>query len=301
MHGTFNKSARAVAQEPQPKNYSDETPKQQADHREIEQRYRKQNRKPVLFARLRKCELERFFADRWGDTLPDDDAGRADLRLMADHLAQLGDGYIRQWTDARAPWLSDDQADALIAEVGPGTHWKADALARELRLDDATRTRLKIRTIGAIDRTKAQRAKRSKKQKAMAVADRRAKAGAVPRAMSEARLKPWLALGISESTYRRNKRRDSNSSPILLYSQGTKRCQGSPTVDAAHDPALDTAIAAPMIDPAQDAGRLGPPAWQRLGVVPILARFERSKASMPWVRQLADRVQRAQGARLQHA
>src|SRR5450631_2635073 len=177
MHGTLSKSARAAAQEPAPKNYSDETPKQQADHREIEQRYRKQNRKPVLFARLRKCELERLFADRWGDTLPDDDAGRADLRLMADHLAQLGDGYIRQWADAQAPWLSDDQADTLIDEVGSGKHWKADALARELGLDDATRTRLRIRTIGAVDCTKAQRAKRSKKQKAMAVAERRAKAG----------------------------------------------------------------------------------------------------------------------------
>jgi len=301
MHGTLSKRAYAVAQEPAPKNYSDETPKQQADHREIEQRYRKQNRKPVPFARLRKCELERLFADRWGDKLPDDDAGRDDLRLMVDHLAQLGEDHIRRSADAWAPWLSGDETDALIAKAGSGKHWKADALARELRLDDATRTRLKIRTIGAIDRTRAQRAKRSKKQKAMAIAERRARAGAVPRAMSEARLKPWLALGISESTYRRKKRRDSNSSPILFYSQGTKRCQGSPTPDAAHDPALDAAIAAPMIDPAQDAGRLSPPAWQRLGVVPILARFERSKASMPWVRQLADTVQRAQGARLHAA
>jgi hypothetical protein len=276
MHGTLSKRAYAVAQEPAPKNYRDETPKQQADHREIEQRYRKQNRKhgPVPFAKLRKSELERLFADRWGDVRPDD---ADDLRLMADHLA-------------------------LIDEVDrPGTYWKADALARELRLDDATRTRLKIRTIGAIDCTKAQRAKRCRERRAAAEAARRAKAGAVPRALSEARLKPWLTLGISESTYRRKKRRDSNSCPILLYSQGTKRCQGSPTPDAAHDPALDAAIAAPMIDPAQDAGRLSPPAWQRLGVVPILARFERSKASMPWVRQLADTVQRAQGARLHAA
>jgi hypothetical protein len=276
MHGTLNKRARTNAQEPAPKNYSHETPKQQADHREIEQRYRKQNRKhgPVPFAKLRKSELERLFADRWGDVRPDD---ADDLRLMADHLA-------------------------LIDEVDrPGTYWKADALARELGLDDATRTRLKIRTIGAIDCTKAQRAKRSREHEAAAARARRAKAGAVPRALSEARLKPWLALGISESTYRRKKRRDSNSSGILFYSQPTKRCQGNPTVDAAHDPAIDTAIAAPMIDPAQDAGRLSPPAWQRLGVIPILARFERSKASMPWVRQLADTVQRAQGARLHAA
>lgn len=57
------------------------------------------------------------------------------------------------------PTIPPAELDALIARVG--RRWKADALARELCLDDATRARLKIKTIGAIDCSKAQRLERS--------------------------------------------------------------------------------------------------------------------------------------------
>ena len=219
------------------KTYANETPEQQAKHKEIALRVRRQKGpfpKRALFPNLRKSELERLFVERWGNALPDDDAGRADLRLMVDHLAQLSVHHITGWVSTWASWLSDDELDDLIAVVGPGKHWTAIALGKELNLDDAMRTRLKIRTIGAVDCTKAKRARRCKKQEAAAARARRAKAGAAPHALSEAHLKPWLALDVSESTYRRKKRQadsvDSDSSGILLESQCvTNRCHGGPS------------------------------------------------------------------------
>jgi hypothetical protein len=217
------------------KSYADETREQRARHLEIrleQQRRRRRTRRSPKFPNLRKRELETIFAERYGGQLPDDDAGRGDLRLMGDHLAQLSTHHVVAWACAWAPWADDDEIDILIELVGPGKHWKADALGKELNLDDAMRTRLKIRTIGAVDRTKAQRMKRCRKRKAATEAARRAEAGAVPRTMSAARLKPWEALGISRRTYYRNWARGTdgtNSCPILLESQlGTKQCHGGP-------------------------------------------------------------------------
>jgi len=214
--------------------FAGETPAQRWDHREIAWRYGQDKRRDAKFLNFRKCELERLFSMRYGMwQLPDDDAGRGDLCLMADHLAQLGEDHVRRWACIWAPWAGDSELDDLIEQVGPGRRWKAQALANELGLDNATRTRLRIRTIGAVDRTKAQRGEDYKIRKAAAEATRRAKAGAAPHALSAARLKPWLPLGISESTYYRRKRQndsgDSNSCRIFLESQcSTNCCQGAP-------------------------------------------------------------------------
>ncbi len=206
---------------------------QKDKHREIEQRYRKGKRRGLpqpLILNLRKSQLERLFVDRCGGKiLPDDDEGRDYLRLMADHLAQLGDHYVAGWARGWAPWLTDDELDTLIEDVGPGKYWTKDALAKELNLDNATRTRLEIRTIGAVDRTKAQRAKDCREREAAAARSRRAKAGAAPHAASVEQAKPWSALGISRRTYYRNRANGTDSSGILLESQlPTKQCQGAP-------------------------------------------------------------------------
>jgi hypothetical protein len=242
-----NNSARIIAQVPtapapinltsaRPTKFSDESPVQQAQHLEIERRYRQPKRrgsKPARFPNLRKRELERLIADRCGGKiLPDDDEGRDYLHVMTDHLIQLGDHHVAGWARSWAPWITDDVLDNLIEDIGPGKYWTASALGKELNLDDATRTRLKIKTIRAVDCSQAQRAERKKAQDAAAARDRRAKAGAKPHATSAARLKPWLALGISERTWRRRRATDgvgSNSSAILLESLlTTKRGQGAP-------------------------------------------------------------------------
>ncbi|WP_426442882.1 hypothetical protein [Bradyrhizobium genosp. P] len=204
--------------------FAGETPNQIGLHRKIALADKQRRRYPKgpLMARLRVSELERFFVHAYGGrSLPDDDAGRADLRLMADHLAQIDPNRIWIWAADWLPEVEGAELQALIARAGIGLRWKADPLARELGLTDATRTQLKIRTIGAVDFTKAQREKRRRKKDKLNAAARRAAAGATPRAQSAAATKPWIAEGISESTYYRRKKAkleagDSKTSAIPL-------------------------------------------------------------------------------------
>jgi hypothetical protein len=83
---------------------------------------------------------------------------------------------------------------------------KADALGRYLRLTDETRTALQIRTIGSVDISKQQRARRRKEQKRALERARRRTQGAKPRteylaANAISRLQPWKSEGISRRTW----------------------------------------------------------------------------------------------------
>jgi hypothetical protein len=189
--------------------FAGETPAQIARHRDIARRHqRRANGDGAPFIpRLRIAELQRVFALHYREKrLPDDDAGRADLRLMADHLAQIDPRLIRPWASTWMPTLPANELDALIADVGTGRRWKADALARELGLDDETRTRLKIKTIGAVDCSKVKRKSRRCRKRIAADRARRAKAGARPHAQSAESLMPWIEAGISRATYYRRRR-----------------------------------------------------------------------------------------------
>ncbi|UVO38097.1 hypothetical protein KUL72_06890 [Bradyrhizobium arachidis] len=187
--------------------FADESPQQIARHREIERRHRRCREDGKSFLpRLRVAELQRIFVTYYGGRrLPDDDAGRADLRLMADHLAQIDPRLIRTWAAQWMPTFAGPELDMLIARVGIGRRWKADALARELRLDDSTRTRLKIRTIGAVDCSKSKRMTRRRRKRIAADRARRAKAGARPHTQSAAATQPWIDEGVSRSTYYRRR------------------------------------------------------------------------------------------------
>jgi hypothetical protein len=223
MHGSIRSLVerdRQAARAPSPINfksslekYADETPKQRADHREIDRRYRKKKRRgPKTYRRI--CELEIVFVDQYGAVLPDDDAGTDSVFVMANHLAHLDKPgqRIKAFVQRRAPWYGQRRTAKLIKTVlRKPLKWTADKLAQRIGLDYATRTRLGITTIGATDCGKTKRTNLRRKRNNDMKRLKRAQAGATPRALSEARLKPWLALGISESTYRRRKRRDSNS------------------------------------------------------------------------------------------
>jgi hypothetical protein len=181
-----------------------------ARHREIAARYK---RKRPLFsmAALRCAEINRFLQDRYGPIIEDDDAGRDDARLMAHHLAKLsGDQHRRviNWLDVRAPWLIGAERSKLLAEIDHKPRkWRADKLAHRLGLTEAVRRRLRITTIGAIDMTKAERAKRRKEATRQRKASARQSAGAQPRADYEAnsltQTKPWDALGMSRASWYR--------------------------------------------------------------------------------------------------
>lgn len=140
---------------------------------EIDQRYkqkakqaRKQNRSRGMAA-IRLSELTRWLDDTHGAGAELDpcDQSYAIVRIFAHHLGALPDTprRITVWCSTYAPWISPRDLERLISEVTDcPIKWTADKLAWKLRLTDATRTRLKIRTIGAIDCNREQREARRK-------------------------------------------------------------------------------------------------------------------------------------------
>jgi hypothetical protein len=202
-----------------------ETRAQIAAHTEIARRHRRSadgKSKSNNFPHLRMKELSRLFAFRYHwDRLPDDDAGRDDLRLFLDHAAQISLHLARQWAMRLLPELDyDDTLDDLLQQVGNGKRWKADNLARAVGLDHATRTRLKIRTIGAIDFDKGKRKALRKSKRRANDRSRRAAAGAKPRAQSAERKRPWEAEGISRRTWYR--RRANGTAGTVSRPQGRR-------------------------------------------------------------------------------
>jgi len=119
------------------------------------------------------------------------------------------------WLATRAPWLTADEAAELLADaIAKPLRYKADTLGARLGLTAAERDKLAIRTIGAIDLPKAERATRRRDKDRQRKHQARRKAGAKPRPVMEAgsinRAKPWLIEGVSRATWYR--RRDPNPS-----------------------------------------------------------------------------------------
>jgi hypothetical protein len=210
MHGNFSSRARLVSQEhrltPLKNIFQDETPAQQSAHREIARRYASKLKRRSNLAVFRIRDLQVFYSDRYGETMPDDDHRALDhLVVLLHHVASLGDARALRACAARwCPWITDGEYAAIVAEVdGKPLRWRADALARRIALDDATRTRLGIKTIGGYDVSKKQRRERRKKANNDAKRLRRKLEGAASHSSSAEQTKPWLAFGISRSTYYR--------------------------------------------------------------------------------------------------
>jgi hypothetical protein len=186
------------------------SPEQEAArHLEIAQRYKRQAAKSSRrnrsrgMAAIRLAELTRWLDDRFGQGV-ELEAGKDSyriVRIVAHHLGAMPDcaRRITRWCDTYAPWISPRDLERLLNEVRDcPLKWSADKLAWKIHLDDATRSRLKIRTIGAFDVTKDQRITRRKTKRAERDAKRR------PR--KPPAIKQWIAQGISRATwYRLNK------------------------------------------------------------------------------------------------
>jgi len=187
-----------------------------ARKREIARRYARKAKHahiPVTFAAIRVSELTRLFAHRYsGLELPDSDDGVQMVRIMAHHLGRLRDAprRISQWCMRYAPWLDLQSVEILVNEATEHPlKWKADKAAWKLRVTAAERDACRLRTIGAIDQTKEQRAQVAKQRKRERDQERRRAQGAKPRAQYEitatATTKPWVAQGISRRTWYRRR------------------------------------------------------------------------------------------------
>lgn len=150
---------------------------------EIKRRYEnhpKVGKRSRGMAAIRVAELMRWFDDEYGAGVELEPSSRSELiiRIIAHHFLSLPDGprRVTAWFDRYCPWLALRDREYLISEA---THcplkWSADKLAWKLKLNDATRTRLKITTIGATDCNKEQRAHRRKQRRAELMRNLRAK------------------------------------------------------------------------------------------------------------------------------
>jgi len=186
----------------------------------------------VIIGRRRLAELERLFRTRYGNTLPDDDAGHDDLLIAAHTIAHLSGNVaarIISWAAIWAPWMPPDNRRRLSEQVlSRPMKFRADPLAWRLALTYAERQRLNITTIGAADVSKAERVRLRESRKVDAKRERRRLAGVEPRAEYQAnsltRTKPWEAENTSRRTWERRRKRacrKSDASKVNLIGGAT--------------------------------------------------------------------------------
>ena len=185
-----------------------------AERAAIRKRYRRHG-KPGM-STLRTAELDRLFDHRYrGALIPDDDAGRGDVRIMLHTLGRRSDPIERidVWLARRAPWFAEENRDRLVQAVLENPlRWKADTLGRMLRLTTAERTMLKIRSIGPIDSTAAER---KEARKVASIERKQAIRRAAGKPLIAERVRnsinsqaPWKAAAIARSTWFRRRARD---------------------------------------------------------------------------------------------
>jgi hypothetical protein len=179
---------------------------------EIRSRYRRRGK--IGMSTLRTAELDRLFDHRYrGNILPDDDAGRGDVRIMLHTLGRRSDPIQRidTWLAQRAPWFVGDERDRLVEAVMDNPlRWRADTLGKMLGLTTTDRAMLKIRSIGPIDSTAAERKEMRRIQKRERLRAQRRANGKMERADYLRAIStigsPWINAGISRATWYRKRR-----------------------------------------------------------------------------------------------
>jgi hypothetical protein len=195
-------------------------------HRIVAHRYRVGSRFVFDLNSERLDELHRLAQHRYGDTLPDNDEGERFVFVMAHHIGEPN--RVREFLDNIAPWYDEDDADRLIKSVAQKClRWKTDTLAspKWLNVSYAERQRLGLRTIGAFDMPKKERAalrRGNARERRRELKRRRRRAnGMRPRVQYEteslSRTKPWETAGVSRATWYR--RRETSVGPPILSSR----------------------------------------------------------------------------------
>lgn len=241
------------------------------------QRY-KGPRKPWDLNRQRRVEIEKVIRYRHNGPCDTDDA-EAYLLAVLPHLLRIHAAedaraavvkWARTWTPTlEARCVAGLADEALAAEPRP---LKADPIGMALKVSNAERTVLRLKTIGACDRTKRQRTADRKRRNAERQREKRACSGATPRAQSKATTQPWRALGIGRSAYYERERRKKDTITTVTEPD---RTISSPIVRSTYTlmadrPGLqDQAVSGPArrASPNQSVGADGPSPRDKLRVV----------------------------------
>jgi hypothetical protein len=180
--------------------------------------------------RLRLGSIRTLLRDRYrGPRLPDDDAGRDDLRelLMQESLSPCAAeikmrNAIRTW----APWMPETERQGLIEDIcrtplNERRRTSQDA-GRRLGVTNAQRERLRLWTIYPHDMSEGEMKKWRRAKDRARKRKRRERKGAKPHASSLSRTQPWVTLGICRRTYERRFRRVANCSEVILGNTADK-------------------------------------------------------------------------------
>jgi hypothetical protein len=199
--------------------------------------------KPEMLRRIRLGDIKRLLLDRYGPTLPDDDAGRDDLfeLLLCTSLRPASATRImRNVIEVYAPWMTEREAEAVIQQVErippELRRRKAEYLGERFRLINDERERLAIRTIRPCDLTdeeiKERRKARKRQRQKREAERRRRRLGQRSRtaylASSLSSTKPWLKEGISRRTWER--RRKKMTQPVTQLRRSINSYKGSDTL-----------------------------------------------------------------------
>jgi hypothetical protein len=166
-----------------------------------------------MMRRLRLGDLRKLFRDRYGPTMPDDDAGREDLHelLLPISVGPHADIKMPNAIEVWAPWMQQEEADRLIDQVKRTPVWQRIPTARQLgdrlQLTNAERERLKLWTIAPYDLSPEQMVEQRKAKKRARMRRLRLLQDRQPRAEYEAssanHKKLWKIEGISRRQWYR--------------------------------------------------------------------------------------------------
>lgn len=122
-------------------------------------------------AAIRIAELKRWLGDIAGNGVELDPSKWSEdvARIFVHHFVVLADGNRRaaEWLATYCPWIETRDREYMITEANHcPLKWSADKLAWKIGLKDEQRTRLKIKTIGAVDCNADQRKERRKREHA---------------------------------------------------------------------------------------------------------------------------------------
>jgi hypothetical protein len=168
------------------------------------------------FARQRVADLQRLIRGRWGGRVP---AGARNVvaHLATVHLLQLGrdpSEWCERWLDGHDP---KELARTVKTATRRPYRYRNRTIGELLEVTADEVTRYGLKSISASGETVEEVKQRRQERKALAERERRLKAGARPHAASARRRQPWVALGISRSTYyTRRKAARTNSWPLTL-------------------------------------------------------------------------------------
>jgi len=207
-----NTRAGARAQEATPRFT---TKKVEAMRAEIERRYDQKKPERTLWlnriAVKRIRDIELYLEGRYGRVLPDDDAGRQDLVILLNHLAQNPidpQAKMRAAIHCWAAWMDHDERQDLIERIAGKPRWyKAKTLGRLMRITKEEHARWGLESIWAFTTTEDDMKKKKQRRDRKAVTAKRRSDGVVPRAEYLAKCKSqtelWKPLNMSRSTYYR--------------------------------------------------------------------------------------------------